>query len=142
VRDIVIFFFHGEILVFLVQIVNFVNCLILLGLIDVKYSDTCEILKTFVENLWKNEVARIMTSKNLVFNGRMFISFRSVYKHGHHKQFLFLNSKNSSSLNPLGQMNQNLIGSIYERFCIKFPSNRLKSERHRLVNCVHRKQTQ
>jgi hypothetical protein len=48
VRDIVIFFFHGEILVFLVQIVNFVNCLILLGLIDVKYSDTCIVLTSIL----------------------------------------------------------------------------------------------
>jgi hypothetical protein len=46
----------------------------------------------------------------------MFISSRSVYKHGHHKQFLFLNSKNSSSLNPLGQMNQNLIGSTHMQY--------------------------
>jgi hypothetical protein len=38
----------------------------------------------------------------------------------------------SSPLKPLGQINHNLVGSIYERFCIKFPQNRMKGERHRL----------
>jgi hypothetical protein len=38
-----------------------------------------------------------------------------VIKHGHHRQFLFLiglSLKKSSPLKPLGQMNQNLGGSI------------------------------
>ena len=30
------------------------------------------------------------------------------------------------------QMNRNLVGSTYERFCIKFPQGRMKGERHRL----------
>ena len=29
-------------------------------------------------------------------------------------------------------MNQNLVGSTYGRFCIKFPQDRMKDERHRL----------
>ena len=45
--------------------------------------------------------------------------FRSVYKHGHTMQFLFrigwFLKKKSPSLKPLGQMNRNLIGSIYGR---------------------------
>jgi hypothetical protein len=39
--------------------------------------------------------------------------------------------KNSSPLKPSSQMNRNLVRSTYERFCIKFPQNRLKGERHR-----------
>ena len=37
-----------------------------------------------------------------------------------------------SSPKPLGQLNRNLVGSIYGRFCIKFPQSRMKDERHRL----------
>ena len=37
-----------------------------------------------------------------------------------------------SFLKPSSQMNQNLVESTYGRFCIKFPQNRMKSERHRL----------
>jgi hypothetical protein len=41
--------------------------------------------------------------------------------------------KKSSPLKLLGQMNRNLVGSIYGRFCIiKFPQSRMKGERHRL----------
>jgi hypothetical protein len=29
-------------------------------------------------------------------------------------------------------MNRNLVGSTYGKFCIKFPQNRMKDERHRL----------
>ena len=53
---------------------------------------------------------------------RLGISFRSVKKHGRHMQFLFLIGqflKQSSHLKPLGQMNHNLVGSIYGRFLIK-----------------------
>ena len=32
-------------------------------------------------------------------------------------------------------MNQNLVGSTYGRFCIKFPQSRIKGERHVLVSC-------
>ena len=48
----------------------------------------------------------------------MLIYFRSVNKHGHHRQFLFLIGwflKNSSPLKPLCQMNQTLVGSILGR---------------------------
>jgi len=38
----------------------------------------------------------------------------------------------SSPLKPSSQMNSNLVGSIYGRFFIKFPQNRMKGERHRL----------
>ena len=40
----------------------------------------------------------------------------------------WLISKKSFPLKPLGQMNQNLVGSIYGRFCIKFAQNRMKYE--------------
>jgi hypothetical protein len=33
---------------------------------------------------------------------------------------------------PCLLMNRNLVGSIYGRFCIKFPQSRMKGERHRL----------
>ena len=44
------------------------------------------------------------------------ISFRYVNKHGHHMQFLFLVGqflKQNSTLKPLGQINQHLVGIIY-----------------------------
>jgi hypothetical protein len=46
--------------------------------------------------------------------------------------FNWLISKKSSPMKPSSQMNSNLVGSTYGRFCIKFPQNRMKSERHRL----------
>ena len=66
---------------------------------------------------------------------RLLISSRSVHKHGHHRQFLLLIGwflKKSFPLKPSSQMNRNLVGSNYGRFCIKFPKNRMKGERHRL----------
>jgi hypothetical protein len=44
-----------------------------------------------------------------------------VNKHGLHRQFLLLNGRflKKSSLKPLGQMNRNLVGSIYGRSCIQ-----------------------
>jgi hypothetical protein len=48
--------------------------------------------------------------------------FRSINKHGCHRQFLFLIGwflKKSSPLKPLGQMNRNLVRSIYGRSSIK-----------------------
>ena len=67
----------------------------------------------------------------------LFISSRSINKHGHHRQFFFLigrNRKKSSPLKLPTQMNRNLVGSIYMygRLCIKFPQSRMKGERHRL----------
>ena len=61
---------------------------------------------------------------------RLLISSRSVNKHGHHRQFLFLIGrylKKSSPLKLLSQMNRNLVGSIYMygRLCIKFPQSRM-----------------
>jgi hypothetical protein len=38
----------------------------------------------------------------------------------------------SSFLKLHSQMNQNLVGCTYGRFCIKFPQSRMKGERHRL----------
>jgi NAD(P)H-flavin reductase len=32
----------------------------------------------------------------------------------------------------LREMNQNLVGGTYGRFCVKFPQSRTKGERHRL----------
>ena len=39
----------------------------------------------------------------------------------------WLNSK-KSSLKPSSQINSNLVGSTYGRFCIKFPQNRMNGE--------------
>jgi hypothetical protein len=53
---------------------------------------------------------------------RLLISSRSVNKYGRHRQFFFsdwLNPKKYSPLKPLCQMNQNLVGWIYERPSIK-----------------------
>ena len=41
-------------------------------------------------------------------------------------------SKNLLLWNCFANMNWNLVGSTYERFCIKFPQSRMKGERHRL----------
>jgi hypothetical protein len=44
-----------------------------------------------------------------------------VNKHGHHRQFLFLIVRflKKSSLKALGQMNRNLVGSLYGRSSIE-----------------------
>ena len=63
----------------------------------------------------------------------MVISSPSVNKHDRRRQFLFrVISKKSSPLKPSSQMNRNLVGNTYGRFCIKFPQNRIKGEWHRL----------
>ena len=66
---------------------------------------------------------------------RLLISSRSVNKHGHHRQFLFLIGRylRKSSLKLPSQIN--LVGSIYMygRLCIKFPQSRMKVEWHRLI---------
>ena len=50
---------------------------------------------------------------------RLLISSRSINKHGHHSQFLFLIGRFlKTSLKSLGQMNRNLVGSIYGRSSI------------------------
>ena len=57
----------------------------------------------------------------------MLISSRSVNKHGHYRQFLFPIGwflKKYSPLKPISQMNRNLVGSTYGRFCIKFLQDR------------------
>jgi hypothetical protein len=43
-------------------------------------------------------------------------------------------SKKSSPLKRSSQMNSNLVGSTYGRFCIKFPENRMKGEWPRLTD--------
>ena len=50
---------------------------------------------------------------------RVLISSRSVNKHGHHRQFLFLIDQylKKSPLQLPRQMNQNLVGSIYIEGC-------------------------
>jgi hypothetical protein len=45
----------------------------------------------------------------------------------------WLISKKSSPLKQISQMKSNLVGSTYGRFCIKFPQNGMKGERHRLT---------
>jgi hypothetical protein len=54
------------------------------------------------------------------------ISYRSVYKHRCHRKFLFLVCRFLKHLKLLSQMYRNLVGSTYERFCIKFPQSRMK----------------
>jgi hypothetical protein len=50
---------------------------------------------------------------------RLLISSRSINKHGHHSQFWFLIGRFlKTSLKSLGQMNRNLVGSIYGRSSI------------------------
>ena len=53
--------------------------------------------------------------------GRLLITSRSINKHGHHRQFLFLIGRffKIFSSEMLGQMNRNLVGSIYGRSSIK-----------------------
>ena len=52
---------------------------------------------------------------------------------GCHRQFLFvIGQLKKSSLNPFSQINWNLVGSTYGRFCIKFHQNRMKGEQHRV----------
>jgi hypothetical protein len=49
---------------------------------------------------------------------RLLILSQSVNKHGRHRQFLFLIVrflKKSSTLKQLGQMDRNVVGSIYGR---------------------------
>jgi hypothetical protein len=49
---------------------------------------------------------------------RLLISSQSINKHGRHRQFLFLIVrflKKSSTLKQLGQMDRNVVGSIYGR---------------------------
>ena len=52
----------------------------------------------------------------------LLILFRSINKHGHHRQLFFLlgHIKKSCPLKVLSQMNRNLVGSIYARSSIKF----------------------
>jgi hypothetical protein len=54
------------------------------------------------------------------------MSSRSVYKHRCHRKFLFLVCRFLKHLKLLSQMDRNLVGSTYERFCIKFPQSRMK----------------
>ena len=49
-----------------------------------------------------------------------------------HSCFWLVDFWQSFSLELLSQMNRNLVGSTYGRFCIKFPQSRMKGERHRL----------
>ena len=44
----------------------------------------------------------------------------------------WLISKKSFPLKLSSQMNRNLVGSTYGRFCLKFPQNRMRDQRHRL----------
>ena len=50
------------------------------------------------------------------------------------RQFLFVISQlKKSSLKPFGQINWNLVGSVYGRFCSKFPQNEMTVDCHRLT---------
>jgi hypothetical protein len=50
--------------------------------------------------------------------------FRSINKHGHHRPFLFL----IGLLLNIFSDDQNLVGSTYRRFCIKFPQSWMKND--------------
>jgi hypothetical protein len=45
---------------------------------------------------------------------------------------LWLANLKKSSLKPWGQINWNLVGNLYGKFCIKFPQNKMTGEWHRL----------
>jgi len=92
--------------------------------------------------LWNRLAKWIKTGKEASMEGplkKLLLSSRSVYKHGHHRQFLFLViSKKKSPLKPRSQMNRNLVGSTYGMLCIKFPKKRMKGEpTEPLVSFVH-----
>ena len=57
----------------------------------------------------------------VVLYRRVLISFRSMYKHGHHRQLLFLIGRflRIFSSETVSQMIRNLVGSIYARSSIK-----------------------
>jgi hypothetical protein len=62
---------------------------------------------------------------------RLLISSRSVNKHGQYRELLLLIGRflqKSSPLKPSSQMNRNLVGITYGRFCIKFFQYRMKGE--------------
>jgi hypothetical protein len=71
---------------------------------------------------------------------RLVISSRSVNKHGHHRQFLFLIGRYLKNLllKLPSQINRNLVGSIYMygRLCIKFLQSRMKGEWHRPLSFI------
>jgi hypothetical protein len=77
----------------------------------------------FVNGLGRNE-------QSLVLSKRLLILSRSINKHGHHRQFLFLIGRflKTSPLKPLGQMNRNLVGSIVH-LAEGFQMRRLKCEK-------------
>jgi hypothetical protein len=91
-------------------------------LIDTSYQVSVHLAKRFQRRFFKNRPIR---NKNCLWRPclvmdhnlwRLLISSRSVSKHGHHMQFLFLIGRFLKSFllwNCLDMMNRNLVGSIY-----------------------------
>ena len=55
----------------------------------------------------------------------------------HMAAFFVINQCKKSFLKPCGQINWNLVGSSYGRFCIKFPQNKMTGEQHRASSFIY-----
>jgi hypothetical protein len=96
---------------------------------------------------WLAEILKIFSSEARRHNDLLFYRndvWEILYKlstcHDDHttnmavigRSCLWLANLKKSSLKLFGKINWNLVGSIYERFSIKFPQNKMIGERHRL----------
>jgi hypothetical protein len=74
----------------------------------------------------------LLTDRDEMSNLYRWPSINDSYQLSVHLVKRFQNFYKFSSLKLLSQMNRNLAGSTYGRFCIKIPQSRMKGERHRL----------